>query len=280
MSLPATLVNGQPGGVVDVLDRGLQYGDGLFETIACLRGRARFLDLHLERLWQGCGRLRLNFEAWELLRAEIESLAAGAEPVIVKVMLTRGTATARGYGVRGDEAATRILLRQPWLADDPALVRDGITVRTATMRLGENPALAGMKHLNRLEQVLARAEWQGQEVHESLLFSSSGRLISGTMTNVFLVHGGQLATPKVDRCGVQGVMRRVVMREATEAGVSVLETELYAADLAAAEEVFLTNARVGLWPVRLLDGRQLGAGALTRRLQQLLAPLLAEPAHA
>jgi len=276
------LVNGRPGGVVEVLERGLHFGDGLFETIACLKGRARFLSLHLERLQQGCGRLRIGFEGWGLLRTEVEAMAAGAAgPAILKLLLSRGPATARGYAARGDEVATRILLRQPWPADDPALGREGINARIGTLRLGENPALAGMKHLNRLEQVLARAEWQAQDIHESLLFSSSGRLISGTMTNVFLVRNGGLLTPRLDRCGVQGVMRRVIMREAREAGLSMRETELFAADLAVAEEVFLTNARVGLWPVRTLDGRQLGGpGPVTRRLQARLGPLLETPVDA
>ena len=87
-------------------------------------------------------------------------------------------------------------------------------IRTASLRLGESPALAGMKHCNRLEQVLARAEWSGPDIAESLLFSSSGTLVSGTMTNVFVVQGSKLRTPRVDRCGVAGVMRRVVLREA------------------------------------------------------------------
>ena len=274
------LVNGRPEGALSVLERGLHFGDGLFETIACLKGRARFLTLHLERLRQGCERLRIGFGDWGLLRAEVEAMAADAGTAIIKLLLTRGPAMARGYAVRGDEAATRILLRQPWPVDDPALGREGVQVRTGTLRLGENPALAGMKHLNRLEQVLARAEWQQSDIHESLLFSSSGRLISGTMTNVFLVRDGGLLTPGVERCGVQGVMRRVVMREALETGLPMRETELFAADLAAAEEVFLTNARVGLWPVRACDGRALGVGPLTRQLQARLQPLLEAPADA
>ena len=274
------LVNGLVDGDVSPLDRGLHFGDGLFETIACLKGRARFLTLHLERLRRGCASLGIDFRQWDPLRAEIELMAAEATAAIIKLILTRGPATARGYAARGDEVATRILLRQPWPQEDPALAIDGIRTRTAVLRLGENPQLAGMKHLNRLEQVLARGEWRDPAIHEALMFSSSGRLISGTMTNVFLVRDGQLLTPRVDRCGVQGVMRRVVMREARGAGLSMQEADLFQQDLDAAAEVFVTNARVGIRPVWQLDERVLGPGPVTGRLQRRLEPLLEGPADA
>jgi len=151
--------------------------------------------------------------------------------------------------------------------------------------LGENPALAGIKHLNRLEQVLARAESMdvhsaGEPVAESLLFSSSGRLVSGTMTNVFIVRDSQLHTPRVDLCGVAGVMRRVVLSEATHAGIAAEESILRTEDLLKAEEIFLTNARIGIWPVRVLESRVLSPGPVTRRLQQHLTQMLEEPADA
>jgi 4-amino-4-deoxychorismate lyase len=148
------------------------------------------------------------------------------------------------------------------------------------MRLGENPALAGLKHCNRLEQVLARREWTDPDISEALLFSSSDRLVSGTMSNVFIVDGSRLRTPRVDLCGVAGVMRRVVLREAANAGIPVGEEVLSAEDLRSADELFLTNARIGIWPVRALDGRMISPGPLTRRLQQLIAPLLEEPVDA
>ena len=161
----------------------------------------------------------------------------------------------------------------------PACWAQGVNVRTARGRLGENPALAGLKHLNRLEQVLIRGEWTDPAIAEALVFSSSGRLVSGTMSNVFLVREGRIMTPAITDAGVRGVMRRVVMREAQRAGLAVLETTLDAVALAAAEELFLTNARMGIWPVRSLDGAVRAVGPVTRQLQQSLLPLL-EPAHA
>lgn len=279
---PSVLVNGVAAEAVSVLDRGLHFGDGVFETIACLHGRARFLALHLERLDHGCRTLGIAPPAMQALREEIERLAGAADRAIVKLIVTRGPAVVRGYAVGGGEQATRVAIRYPWPVEEPALQQQGASVRVAAIRLGENPALAGLKHCNRLEQILARSEPDGGAADEALMLSRSGKLVSGTMTNVFVVDGPprlpRLRTPTIDLCGVAGVMRRVVLREAARAGVVATECALWPEDLAAATEVFLTNARVGIWPVARLGERTLGACPVTRRLQQLLQPLLAEPA--
>ncbi len=262
---------------VSPFDRGLHFGDGLFETIACRRGRPRFLTWHLERLASGCERLRIPFTNVEDVRREVRMLAHDSDNSIVKVMLTRGVATARGYAPSGSEKPTRITIRYSWPAEDPSARHDGVRVRTAALRLGENPALAGLKHLNRLEQVLAKAESMDAQIAESLLFSSSARLISGTMSNVFIVRKSRVHTPRLDLCGVAGVMRRVVLSEAAGIGVAAEECILRAEDLVNAEEIFLTNARIGIWPVRALDTQVLTPGPVTRRLQQRLEPILEDP---
>lgn len=267
-------VDGETAAAIDVLDRGLHFGDGLFETIACRAGVARFVDLHLQRLAEGAARLGIRFERFSQLALRIRELAASQANSLIKLILTRGSATARGYGARGDETARTVLLQYRWPPEDPSHWERGIAVRTARGQLGENPALAGLKHLNRLEQVLIRAEWSDPAILEALVFSSSGRLISGTMSNVFLVSEGRIMTPAIVSAGVRGVMRRVVMREAQRGGLDVTETALDAAALEAAAEIFVTNARIGIWPVRDLDGRKRAVGPVTRQLQQSLLPLL------
>lgn len=281
---PSVLINGDAAGGLSPLDRGLHFGDGVFETIASLHGRPRLLSLHLERLAHGCRTLGFPPPAAQSLRAEIGQLAGAVDRAIVKLIVTRGSATVRGYAVSGREQATRVAIRYPWPVEDPVLQQQGVSVRVAAMRLGENPALAGLKHCNRLEQILARSEPEAAAAGEALMLSQSGKLVSGTMTNVFLVDGPagspRLRTPAIDLCGVAGVMRRVVLREATRAGITAMECALWPADLAAAAEVFLTNARVGIWPVGRLGDRTLIPGPVTRRLQSLLHPLLEEPADA
>jgi 4-amino-4-deoxychorismate lyase len=263
-----------------VLERGLHYGDGLFETIACRHGRPRLLDFHLERLALGCARLRIAFNPFGELRREVENLAAGQASALLKVIVTRGSATARGYGARGDEHATRITLRFPWPQEDSRCIEDGVAVRIAELRLGENPLLAGLKHLNRLEQVLARGEWRDAQIFDALLFSSSGLLVSGTMCNVFIVNEKRLLTPRLDLCGVAGVMRRAVLHAAAASGIATAEAALGHAELDAAEEIFLTNARIGVWPVRAVGARTLVPGAMTRRVQKLVHSLLEGPGDA
>ncbi|HEY7964735.1 MAG TPA: aminodeoxychorismate lyase [Steroidobacteraceae bacterium] len=267
-------IDGREARAVSALDRGLHYGDGLFETIACLEHRPRLLERHLARLEAGCRRLALATDL-AAVAAEVRELAAGAGRAIVKVLVTRGVATARGYGPSGTERPTRITLRYAWPEDDAHLAQDGVRVRIAATRLGENPALAGLKHCNRLEQVLARAELRDAELAEALMFSSGGRLISGTMSNVFLVHQGRLATPRLDACGVAGVMRAAVLEAAAVAGIPAAEDALGALELERAEEIFLTNALIGVRPVRELQGAPREVGAVTRALQAQLAAVLA-----
>jgi 4-amino-4-deoxychorismate lyase len=270
----AVWVNGVMGGALSPIDRGLHYGDGVFETIACVGGKPRFLSLHLERLARGARRLGIALPGAVELQREILAAAKAVDRAVIKVLLTRGAAVARGYGPTGREQATRITLRYPWAAEDPRLAEQGVRIRTAALRLAENPPLAGIKHLNRLEQVLARREWSEPQIAEALLFSASGKLVSGVMSNVFLVDGRKLRTPLLDRCGVAGIMRAVVMREAVRAGIETEEVALGSEDLARTSELFLTSALIGLRPVSQLDGRACVPGAVTRELQQRLTPLL------
>jgi 4-amino-4-deoxychorismate lyase len=258
-------LNGRP--LVDGVspyDRGLHYGDGLFETIVCVKGRARLLSLHLERLSLGCERLHIALGDVTPLRAEIEAIAAAGD-ALIKVIVTRGEAVARGYGWAGTEVANRFVFRYPLPPENTAAGRDGIRAITAKLRYGENPALAGLKHLNRLEQVLARSEVPAEEAAELLVYSRTGHLVSGTMSNVFVVMKGRVLTPKLDACGIAGVMRRVILREA-----AAQERVINDVDVSQAEEIFFSNARIGLWPVRSLDGRELGVGPVTRRIAALL----------
>ena len=270
----AAWVDGAPAGEVSALDRGLHYGDGLFETLACVNGRPRFVELHLKRLLSGCARLALPEPEPRALRRELEAAAAQRPSAVLKLIVTRGRAPARGYAISGQEQGTRVLLRYPWEGEDARAAGEGVRVRLGEMRLSENPRLAGLKHLNRLEQVLARYEWSDPQIAESLLCSVSGALVCGTASNLFVVHQGMLSTPPLDRCGVAGVMREVVGTLAARHHIEFDKRPLDPAGLNAAEEIFLTNALTGIRPVRELEGRVLRVGPVTRQLQELLAPLL------
>ena len=267
-TVPAWL-DGVPTSDPWTLDRGLHYGDGLFETMVCRESRIRFAALHAARLAEGCRRLGIGLDADAALARAADT--AGHRSALLKLIVTRGVATARGYAPSGLETARQLLLRYPLPPEEPAGSPTPVVHLAA--RLGENPLLAGLKHLNRLELVMARAEMRDSPAVEGLLASSSGRLACGTMTNVFVVQHGVLRTPRVDRCGIAGVLRAVVLREAQRLGIDAQEADLDPADVAGADEAFLTNVRFGVRAITAVDGRPLPSGPVTQRLRQHVATL-------
>ena len=266
-----TWLDDQPLAAPWTQDRGLHYGDGLFETMRCDGEGIRFKALHAARLAEGCRRLAIPLDAAAALNAAERT--AGTTPGLLKLIVTRGIATARGYAPSGDETPRRLLLRYPAPLDDPPDAPTPVTLLAA--RLGENPLLAGLKHLNRLELVLARAQMRGSDAFEGLLCSSRGVLACGTMTNVFVVQQGMLRTPRVDRCGIAGVMRAVVLREAAALGIATEEADLDPACVATADEAFLTNIRYGVRAITAVDGTLRATGSVTTRLREKLEPLRA-----
>lgn len=254
-SAPAmVLVDGKPGGEIDPRDRGLQYGDGVFETIRIQQGQPLFWAAHLERLRLGCDRLGFMFPGVESLVSDLRALLMSAESrCVVKFVVTRGVG-GRGYNPAGCVTPTRIALRYPWPSYPDDYQNVGVRLRLCRMRLGLNPELAGIKHLNRLEQVLARSEW-GDDYQEGLLLDASGHIAEGTMSNIFFVRHGRLLTPGLATCGVRGILRAAVLREACALGVEVEEGDYPLEHLMQAEAAFLSNVVVGLWPVRAFEGQ-------------------------
>jgi 4-amino-4-deoxychorismate lyase len=270
-SQPQTLrINGEPLDCIPCSDRGLLYGDGVFETLAVDNGSCRYWSRHMARLQAGCERLAIPDVAPELLAAEAEGLVAGIQQGVLKIIVTRGSG-GRGYRVPVQAVPTRILQLHPWPDLAPSLAGSGVAARLCNTRLGNNPALAGIKHLNRLEQVLARQEWDDAGILEGLLMDAEGRLVEGTMSNLFLVRDGMLLTPGLQRCGVAGIMRSVILDLAVQQAVATRVCDLYPADLAQADEVFLANSLVGIWPVTAVDEYRFRKGPLTQQLQTLLA---------
>jgi len=249
------LVDGAPHDRIGVADRGLQYGDGLFETIKMSAGRPRLWDRHLARLCHGAARLGLAEPDGRQLYGEVMRLAAGADGVI-KLILTRGEGP-RGYRPVIGAAPRRILSLHRRPQYPSSWSQTGVDVVVCRTQVSDNPSLAGLKHLNRLDQVLARAEWNDLQVAEGLMCDAAGRVIGGTMTNLFLVQGDRLVTPDLGRCGVAGTVRAAVLDLAPRLGLSVAKDGIWPRDLFAAEGAFLTNAVIGIWPIRTCGGRSL-----------------------
>ena len=245
---PACLINGQATDLISSRDRGLGYGDGVFETMAVIDGQFPLWAFHTTRLQHACQRLQLPCPSIDLLHAECGLLAKGHVRAIIKLIVTRGEG-GRGYAMPAGGSATRILQRHPW----PMVARDnwepGVKVRFCDLTLARQPALAGIKHLNRLEQVMARAEWQDPTIQEGLLTDSEGCIIEAVSHNVFIVNGETVATPDLRHCGVAGVMREYILSMLREAGYSPRISTLRREDILRAEGVFLCNSIHGIWPV-------------------------------
>lgn len=263
------LINGQATDTLSALDRGLHYGDGLFETLAISKGMPVHWTRHLQRLLQGCDRLGFAAPDTAALTVEAQHLCAGQARAVLKIIVTRG-AGGRGYRSAASAQPTRIMARYPWPDYPPTNARDGVHVRLCSTRLGSNPALAGVKHLNRLEQVMARAEWTDATIAEGLMFDQHDHVIEGTMSNLFLVRDGQLITAELTHCGVAGIVRGLVLERAAQQGIACSVRPVPRDELFGADELFLCNSLLGIWPVRAVEAQRYVPGPVTRALMQTM----------
>jgi len=265
-------IDGQPAQTLSVKDRGLAYGDGLFETIAVRAGQPSLLERHMQRLSNGCDRLAIPADL-PLIREELSAFAAQLGEGVMKLIVTRGDGQ-RGYAPSLDAQPRRILQGSPLPAYPSANAEEGISLFPCTTRLAEQPLLAGLKHLNRLEQVLARSEWQDVTYAEGLMRDGSGRIIEGVYSNLFLIKDRVLLTADLSRCGVAGVMRAELLEQARCLGIACEVRDIHDIDLQQADEVFVCNSVYGIWPVRRFEQLSWPVGSLTRKLQRTALALL------
>lgn len=262
----STLINGKPVSVVDISDRGLQYGDGVFETIAVSHGQPEFLVRHLQRLQAGCQALGIECPQQQLLSDEIHFLCSQQHSAVIKIQITSGQ-SARGYRRSSPLHPNRIITCQAPPEYSQQLYTRGIKLRLCRQRLSINPALAGIKHLNRLDQVIGRNEWNSTDIHEAVMLDTDGYVIEGTMSNLFFVANGCLKTALLDRTGVAGIIRSVVIDQAKQAGIVVDIKRIKLNELLNADEVFMTNSVIGVWPVRQFETRTYQIGSTTFQAQ-------------
>ncbi len=215
-------------------DRGLHYGDGLFETIRFSGAHAPLWDWHMQRLAQGCQRLGLPVPDTAALARRVRRRARVHTQSVVKLIYSAGSGP-RGYA-RLPQPRPRVLAFVSVYSPGAPELR----LRWCQTRLAQQPALAGIKHLNRLEQVLARAEWTDTAIDEGLMLDTQGNAIAATAGNLFVRRGGQWLTPSLDACGIAGVARRWLIAE-----VNAGEAALTVAAVESADAVVLCNALHG-----------------------------------
>ena len=273
-----TLINGRRCGAVPASDRGLLYGDGLFETIAVRSRRPCLWMRHLARLQRGCERLAIPLCDADLLGAEAHALLADAPAAegVLKLIITRGSGP-RGYAPPPDTQPTRILAFAPAPALSAEDAEDGVLLTLCETQLGENARLAGIKHLNRLEQVLGRAEWTDPGIRDGIMCNARGHAICCTAANLYGVIRGAIVTPSLHRCGIAGTVREVVREEARALDIPFIERELPLAELLGADGLFISNALLGALPVarvqhRCYDPSAVPAALLDRVQQAAFQP--------
>ena len=261
------LINGEANGTLSPLDRGMAYGDGVFRTLKVRDQQPVWWRDQYPKLAHDCATLTLACPDANLLLSEIETVTKQLSSAVVKIVITRGLGE-RGYAPPKPAAPTRIVIATA--LPEQAQAVQGVRVRWCSLRLARQPQLAGIKHLNRLENVLARQEWSDPGIAEGLLCDDTGALIGGTRSNVFAMRAGCLLTPDLSLSGIAGVTRDRILRAAARHGIHTQVARLEPANILDADEVFLSNSILGLSPVAALDDRLWHATTWTEQFQQWL----------
>lgn len=263
------LVNGILSEHIGVFDRGLSYGDGVFRTLLVREGRLFCWQRHYAKLLSDCAALGISCPPESLLVEEIGRLTAVAPDCVLKIIITRGE-SQRGYVIPERMEPTRILMTSPVPQFQANYLTEGVRLHLCSTRLAIQPLLAGIKHLNRLENVLARREWNSPEIAEGLMLDTEGNAIEGTMSNLFLLKGKTLHTPDLARCGVAGVQRDRIIDMASQLGMTIRVESLPLARLYDATELMLCNSVIGVWQIRELGEKTWQTGKFVKQLRALL----------
>ncbi|MDE9620259.1 aminodeoxychorismate lyase [Citrobacter portucalensis] len=266
------LINGKTSDLLPADDRGLQFGDGCFTTARFVDGRVLLLASHIARLQQACTRLAIPYQQWQMLIEEMCHLAQLHTHGVLKVIITRGSG-GRGYSGANCRNATRILSVSAWPEHYDRWRQEGITLALSPVRLGRNPLLAGLKHLNRLEQVLIRSHLEQTDADEALVLDSEGWVTECCAANLFWRKGDVVYTPRLDQAGVNGIMRQFCIRMLAQSPFSIVEVYAGLEEVMQADEIVVCNALMPVIPVRACGDTLLSS----RLLFDFLAPLCEHP---
>ena len=274
------MINGEIADQVSVLDRGLHYGDGVFETLVAVNGKLVHWEEHMGRLQTGCERLKIPVQDQGLLYDEVQALLkqndttdhvpSGNIRRVVKIIITRG-AGKRGYKPSKDPQVTRIVALLPFPDYPDSYYRDGVRITRCNTPVSCNPVLAGIKHLNRLEQIMAQDEWSDDTIFDGIMLNLDKYVIECTMSNIYWVSSEQLMTPDLSNCGVEGIIRAKILQLAEELQLTVKIDYFEMKDLLEADEVMISNSLLGICPVTSIDDEHKIVGPITRKLMQGIA---------
>ena len=263
------IINGEQGGALHAMDRGVMYGDGVFRTMLMHHGQVKCWPQQYRKLNADCQALDILCPARSTLEQELQQLALDEADCVVKIIVSRGEG-GRGYGVPAVVSPNRVLLTTPPPQYPIRFWHEGVKLHLCEIRISHQPRLAGIKHLNRLENVLARMEWDDASIPEGLLLDAEAWVVEGTMSNIFMRVGQKLLTPDLSECGVAGLQRERILKHAAGLGLTTEITRFTLPTLLQAEEVFMCNSVIGVWPVRKIGTFNITIGPIAGHLQRIL----------
>ncbi len=277
-----SMINGQLSSNISIVDRGFNYGDGVFETMALINASIPLWALHRQRLLAACERLKIPLDI-ALLSAQLQKFLSVCSSCsqhrgVVKLVVTRGSG-GRGYEPPLNPVPTICF---SFYATDIHLnsqTNTAVELGICQLQLAGQPLLAGIKHLNRLENVLARQEMQQQGLVDGVVCSQSGLVIETTAANVFLVKNDQLITPALSQCGVAGVVRELIKTLCQDTALlppplnslSFHEADVSMAMLLDSDEIFISNSVWGVRPVSRCGSRTWALHPVALTLQKHIA---------
>lgn len=257
----SVLIDGAAINSLPADDRGLAYGDGVFRTVRIENGRAIGWGAHLERLAHDCQALGLDMPEARLLERDRSNLFAHDATGVLKIIVTRGSG---GRGYTPPASGSRRIVSAHALPGDARGTPAALALSRSLITLACQPRLAGIKHLNRLEQVLARADCEHRGQADAWMADSEGFVIATTMRNLFFVDAhGRWSTPAITRAGIIGATRQRLIAALSAAGIPVAEVDLPAAQLDTVTGALACNSVGGVAAVAEIDGRRLVDSEMT-----------------
>ncbi len=263
------LINGKPSAGLSVNDRGLAYGDGVFRTFLVNNGVPHHWELQYQKLSQDCQALGISCPNNDVLTSDIKTLFNDGSDAVAKIIVTRGE-SSRGYAVPDDIQTSRFVIKSALPIYPLNNQTQGVKLHLCELKLGLQPKFAGVKHLNRLENVLARMEWKDASIADGLLLDSNDNVIECTMSNIFARYGNELITPSLEECGVAGIARARIIENTKRFNLDIKIEALKLNKLMQADEIIICNSLFGAWQVVSFNGKHWAKQVLDAQLRKML----------
>lgn len=263
------LINGSFNQAISPFDRGFSYGDGVFRTLKMINGQPQHWPQHYQKLVADCAAISIVCPSAELLVNDMLQLFKPDEIAVAKIIITRGEGE-RGYAPPAVTAPTRVIIKSSVPKYTDTNYTQGVALHVCNTHLNAQPKLAGIKHLNRLENVLARMEWKNDAIFDGLMLDSAGNVIECTMSNIFARFGDELITPDLSQCGVAGITRQQIIVHAKPLKLNVKVAPITLEQLLKADEIVTCNSLYGAFQVNKIGNQSIPLSDLAKKIRELL----------